>query len=1181
MNNYYPYGYSPYPGQPPPQPYAYPTAPPFPAQPYPPPAPNNAFDAQPHFRDTYDQSQHMIPGLGYGQPTQTFGWQQPIQPPPAPEAASLAQAPPQYQHQQWPSRDEPKLIPAAQYYRPKSVTMEASKARALASTRGAPQPAPKQSHNSTNSTEEGELSEGEFDDLYEPADTIMDTSPRRPAVASSSATTAKNRTSNGNAAPTWAQGPEHKRAQSPAAFDAAGEQTSPHGNSWAMSDCNAARDRSGSYSPYLSPREMNPPLNVNNGHRQISQQAQLSNGQAVQSSSSATAPLGLEDARKQARAAILNLWPMNVRYQQYVDEGIDATVVRNLFSELGLDASTSNQAGGSGVSAPPAMTTSHSPSQACKAPGGQASVAAVKPGVQEQAPASTAKSAGEERKDRIARLLAAKNAKAAPSSSTAASAEAKAAQASGMTDKETVQQQKMDALQKSREARAQKDAVRKNSVQTVQSANTSPAATRPSSATNGTSTVPAAAQSPQSSLPQGQYPLPTAAPATTIPGLFMSTPQAAASNQRKRPVAADFVASSQANKRPFGHQRQDKPFVIDVSDASDDEDIEMEITSPTEGSSSFQQANTPLQKTASFRNFPPLTDGRPQVSPVPSNVTTPQSGIIAAQPKAGHLENMDKKIEAMKRKIALAEAKAKLKAAMSGQASGLKSNGQTPDATADSDGSKPAIRRVQSMGASSASDQPNPNAPSSPVVAEAGSSMRLPKPSERRAEAASVRAQKFREVSTSLPLVEGRLKAKKSKLRLLQSQIARLQKEIEEEGAEKEKLTQEMEQLNQDSDESGDPQSLPKSNSVDPVATQTLVGPQSDVQADVPAADTAVLASSAVTSALSSIEAPQPQPPVAQSIEDSSIAAQADVAATGKAATNPPDVPDATVQAVPAPIEAPVNPVTSTNAVQKSRPVSSSSDGPSDVVMGESSDSSSQHEEHIQDGDQECSSDAYEPSEAVAPPNDARSPSTSPVPAGSTVSLANSDADPQEPSSRASQIPEQISLGVNESTPEQGVEATREASQPTQSADEMPSGDVFTPYESPLQYFRAYRYHPKFAETVAGGLRSLTYSNRIDPQQPVCPDQLASRECPRGADCIYQHFETMKLPDDQILLQLGGTKLDGDERNHFNDGLRKVLQDMRAKNIRDFPSIARGIVEYHKSFNGDPSKILPLGNVSL
>ncbi|KAI8275864.1 Protein red1 [Colletotrichum sp. SAR11_240] len=1043
MNNYYPYGYSPYPGQPPPQPYAYPTAPPFPAQPYPPPAPNNAFDAQPHFRDTYDQSQHMIPGLGYGQPTQTFGWQQPIQPPPAPEAASLAQAPPQYQHQQqqWPSRDEPKLIPAAQYYRPKSVTMEASKARALASTRGAPQPAPKQSHNSTNSTEEGELSEGEFDDLYEPADTIMDTSPRRPAVASSSSTTAKSRTGNGNAAPTWAHGPEHKRAQSPAAFDA------------------AARDRSGSYSPYLSPREMNPPLNVNNGHRQISQRAQLSNGQAIQSSSSATAPLGLEDARKQARAAILNLWPMNVRYQQYVDEGIDAIVVRNLFSELGLDASTPNQASGPGVSAASATTTSHSPSQASfKAPGGQASVATVKPGVQEQAPAPTAKSAGEERKDRIARLLAAKNAKAAPSSSTAASAEAKAAQASGMTDKETVQQQKMDALQKSREARAQKDAVRKNSVQTVQSANTSPAATRPSSATDGTSTVPATAQSPQSSLPQGQYHLPTAAPATTIPGLFMSTPQAAASNQRKRPVAADFVANSQANKRPFGHQRQDKPFVIDVSDASDDEDIEMEITSPTDESSSFQQANTPLQKTASFRNFPPLTDGRLQVSPVPSNVTTPQSGIIAAQPKAGHLENMDKKIEAMKRKIALAEAKAKLKAAMSGQASGPKSNGQTPDATADSDGGKPAIRRVQSMGASSASDQPNPNAPSSPVVAEAGSSMRLPKPSERRAEAASVRAQKFREVSTSLPLVEGRLKAKKSKLRLLQSQIARLQKEIEEEGAEKEKLTQEMEQLNQDSDESGDPQSLPKSNSVDPVATQTLVGPQSDVQADVPAADTAVLASSAATSALSSIEAPKPQPPVAQSIEDSSIAAQADVAAIGKAATNPPDVPDATVQAVPAPIEAP---------------------------------------------------------------------------------------------------------------------------QPTQSADEMPSGDVFTPYESPLQYFRAYRYHPKFAETVAGGLRSLTYSNRIDPEQPVCPDQLASRDCPRGADCIYQHFEAMKLPDDQILLQLGGTKLDGDERNQFNDGLRKLLQDMRAKNIRDFPSIARGIVEYHKSFNGDPSKILPLGNVSL
>jgi hypothetical protein len=69
--------------------------------------------------------------------------------------------------------------------------------------------------------------------------------------------------------------------------------------------------------------------------------------------------------------------------------------------------------------------------------------------------------------------------------------------------------------------------------------------------------------------------------------------------------------------------------------------------------------------------------------------------------------------------------------------------------------------------------------------------------------------------------------------------------------------------------------------------------------------------------------------------------------------------------------------------------------------------------------------------------------------------------------------------------------------------------------------------------------------------------------------------------DDQILLQLGGTKLEGAERARFNGGLRELLHDLREKNVKDFTRIAQDIVDYHNRFGGDPSKVLSLGDVPL
>jgi Putative zinc-finger domain len=69
----------------------------------------------------------------------------------------------------------------------------------------------------------------------------------------------------------------------------------------------------------------------------------------------------------------------------------------------------------------------------------------------------------------------------------------------------------------------------------------------------------------------------------------------------------------------------------------------------------------------------------------------------------------------------------------------------------------------------------------------------------------------------------------------------------------------------------------------------------------------------------------------------------------------------------------------------------------------------------------------------------------------------------------------------------------------------------FTPYESPLKQFRAYRFHPEFKEDVAGGLRSMTFSHKIDPNAEFCRYELAGGIC-NDATCDFQHFRDIKLP---------------------------------------------------------------------
>jgi hypothetical protein len=55
----------------------------------------------------------------------------------------------------------------------------------------------------------------------------------------------------------------------------------------------------------------------------------------------------------------------------------------------------------------------------------------------------------------------------------------------------------------------------------------------------------------------------------------------------------------------------------------------------------------------------------------------------------------------------------------------------------------------------------------------------------------------------------------------------------------------------------------------------------------------------------------------------------------------------------------------------------------------------------------------------------------------------------------------------------------------------------------------------------------------------------------------------------------------GEEKSRFIQGLRELLQKFRADKVKDFDTIARGIIEFRSQLLGDKSKVLPLEGVTI
>ncbi|EKV12973.1 hypothetical protein PDIG_32000 [Penicillium digitatum PHI26] len=135
----------------------------------------------------------------------------------------------------------------------------------------------------------------------------------------------------------------------------------------------------------------------------------------------------------------------------------------------------------------------------------------------------------------------------------------------------------------------------------------------------------------------------------------------------------------------------------------------------------------------------------------------------------------------------------------------------------------------------------------------------------------------------------------------------------------------------------------------------------------------------------------------------------------------------------------------------------------------------------------------------------------------------------------------------------------------------------FTPYTSPLRTFKAYRYHPHYAEDVPSGYRSLTYSHNIDSMKYMCPYELAGGVC-NDRSCEFQHLRDMTLSDDKILVQMGSVR-EGqteEEKETYLAGLKEIINDLRRDKVKDFNTVASEIAAYRRRFLQDPSRVLSL-----
>jgi hypothetical protein len=515
------------------------------------------------------------------------------------------------------------------------------------------------------------------------------------------------------------------------------------------------------------------------------------------------------EGRKKAQGAILNLLPYGIRYQTYIDEGFKEDIVDRLFNDLRIPRNPKSANG--------TEILEGFPNNTAEASQGSNQLGNMPP-ISNSSPAS--------------RNHLPKVGKQTLQPSSVTNPLAGPAPAAAMNDKERIMQEKMEALRKSREERAQKAAAKSNAKPAAASATIIQPETElqppkaaeiekvTSSASN--SLIPGSQQHGPDDVISSRSPAQAQAP--VIPGLFLastaSSPAPAASvnsamnaptssAQRKRPVAADFnqtAASVAPYKRPFGQSSNEQPLVIDVSDEeaeSEDEDVAMDLESQADQDSPVQAASKMSdQRSTAIQSLPPLTNlptRRGFSSPSSSAANTPPISHSASRASLGRPEVLQRKeseIEELKRRIAEREARNKAKQSRSGtrtpraaEASGSEGNGVHDNVTSNVEAS---MQMQQQIGIAENQIKSNQQRLADAQIAEIEQTAELKK---NEAEQNRLRRE---QIEADLPILEMETQQGQARLEQMRAEIAKMEAEVQMNLEKKQKITEELARLGQD-----------------------------------------------------------------------------------------------------------------------------------------------------------------------------------------------------------------------------------------------------------------------------------------------------------------------------------------------------------------------------------------------
>lgn len=399
--------------------------------------------------------------------------------------------------------------------------------------------------------------------------------------------------------------------------------------------------------------------------------------------------------RVQAQGALLSLAPHNIRYNELVAEGIKPTVLQQLYEEVGLKIplQAENQTEATAPTTKPRSVPGRKQSATSVGPAMHAEPVAPRnkpplqdsklPVSQSAAQPSTAKPM--ERKEVIARMLAAKAAKTSEGSQrdpkevpAHASENATATSPASVPMKENVVAVREKNKAQTELARQRIEELKRQALLRSQQKAQQPDQPTPGFISGDISSEP--------STPAVQHPLPVRPPlphsssSDAIPGLSMaglqqnseltSLPAVAPgltfdpepvlrASQRKRPLAADFDEPANVPKRPSSHSVPravaSEKLIIDISDDEslygDDEGEAMDVDSGQE------------QDFGLLNAIDPLTVSQTLLSAKKPSTSTPQG--LARSNDHEHIRKRDMEIQAMHRRIAELEERRKAKIAAS------------------------------------------------------------------------------------------------------------------------------------------------------------------------------------------------------------------------------------------------------------------------------------------------------------------------------------------------------------------------------------------------------------------------------------------------------------------------------------------------------------------------------------